>query len=92
MKAIKILKAILEEDERLAKDNGVSLTCEYCKLMNEAIEELENISGSKQSVDNHTCKGCKHEEIKNDLDPLCVLPDYCRGCSRCSIDRWEGKE
>ena len=94
MKAIKILKAILEEDERLAKENGVSLTCEYCKLMNEAIKELENLSGSKQLVDNHTCEGCKWYEVRNHSAS-------CNWCERHPSrqirninikDYWESKE
>ena len=43
------------------------------KLIDERIEEL---SGSKQLVDNHTCEGCKYQNYDDNREN-CFIIDAC---------------
>ena len=80
MKALKILKCTMKEDEKLAEEYGVSLTREYYKLMNDAIVELEQLQ-------NKTCKTCKWYE-ESDVGISC---EKWWDCSIAKPNRWESK-
>lgn len=80
MKALKILKCTMKEDEKLAEEYGVSLTREYYKLMNDAIAELEQLQ-------NKTCDNCKWYD-KSDAGVGC---EKWWDCSIAKPNRWESK-
>ena len=81
MKAIKILKELIFTVSKYTTTKDIE----------EAIAELEELSGSKQLVYNHTCDSCKYYvSINKSNTMICSLNMDCIRKYKPK-DRWESK-